>query len=402
MSTPQTAEKPDADVPTGLSPSSQHETGQQDAPTDMTAASESERTTAGLLPGQYWTQQADEPDPAGEDDDSALGDNASSTASLSSTILQYREINGRRYHSERGNAQYWVSNDEQSNEALDINHHVLSLMYGGKLFKAPLDQNMQTVVDIGTGTGIWAIDFADEFPNTKVIGTDISPIQPTWVPSNLEFQIDDCTQEWTFPENSLDYVHMRFLVGSIQDWPALYKQAYRCLKPGGYIESYEGSPSFGSDDGSVHEKSAMGQWGRIFLEGGRKLGRPFSILEDDIQKRGMKEAGFSNLEEAEIKVMFLAQPLQLITVLKARADSIQQVPIGAWPKDPTLKQAGRFLQAAILQDVEGTLTFIANLLGWSEVEIRVFAAHYRREIKSKNIHGYSRQRVVWAQKPLEN
>ena len=28
-------------------------------------------------------------------------------------------------------------------------------------------------------------DFADEYPNTEVIGTDISPIQPTWVPPNL-------------------------------------------------------------------------------------------------------------------------------------------------------------------------------------------------------------------------
>jgi len=29
-------------------------------------------------------------------------------------------------------------------------------------------------------------DFADEFPNTQVIGIDISPIQPDWVPPNLE------------------------------------------------------------------------------------------------------------------------------------------------------------------------------------------------------------------------
>lgn len=34
-----------------------------------------------------------------------------------------------------------------------------------------------TVIDIGTGTGIWAIDFADEHPESEVIGTDLSPIQ---------------------------------------------------------------------------------------------------------------------------------------------------------------------------------------------------------------------------------
>lgn len=29
-------------------------------------------------------------------------------------------------------------------------------------------------------------DFADEYPNAEVIGTDISPIEPFWVPPNLK------------------------------------------------------------------------------------------------------------------------------------------------------------------------------------------------------------------------
>ncbi|EXM22833.1 hypothetical protein FOTG_09583 [Fusarium oxysporum f. sp. vasinfectum 25433] len=349
-----------------------------DQPAPTTGVASHEKAPTGLLPGQHWTDT--EPDRDDDDDnDSTLSDNASSTASLSSDILRYREINGRRYHSEQGDAQYWISNDNQANEALDINHHVLILMYNDKLYKAPLKDDIQAVVDIGTGTGIWAMDFADEFPNAKVVGTDISPIQPGWLPPNLEFQIDDCTQEWTFKENSLDYVHMRFLVGSIVDWPGLFKQAYKCLKPGGYIESHEASPCIGSDDNSVSEDSAMGQWGKIFMEGGRKLQRPFSILEDNVQVESMKEAGFVTIEEEEIKV-----------------------PIGGWPEDPKLKEAGQYFQAAILQDVEGTLMFIANLLGWSKEEIHVFAARYRREIRSKKVHGYFRGKVVWAQKPPDN
>ena len=39
----------------------------------------------------------------------------------------------------------------------------------------------QRVLDVGTGTGIWAIDFADDFPDTMVFGTDISPTQPDLV-----------------------------------------------------------------------------------------------------------------------------------------------------------------------------------------------------------------------------
>jgi hypothetical protein len=42
-----------------------------------------------------------------DDADSSLGDDDGSTASLSSSILEYRTINGRRYHSDQGNAEYW-------------------------------------------------------------------------------------------------------------------------------------------------------------------------------------------------------------------------------------------------------------------------------------------------------
>lgn len=48
----------------------------------------------------------------------------------------------------------------------------------GKLHFAPIETPSK-VLDIGTGTGIWAMDLGDEFPEAEVIGTDISPIQPS-------------------------------------------------------------------------------------------------------------------------------------------------------------------------------------------------------------------------------
>jgi ubiquinone/menaquinone biosynthesis C-methylase UbiE len=39
-------------------------------------------------------------------------------------------------------------------------HHVFNLVAGAKLFYAPIDKPAR-VLDAGTGTGIWAIDFAE-------------------------------------------------------------------------------------------------------------------------------------------------------------------------------------------------------------------------------------------------
>lgn len=32
-----------------------------------------------------------------------------------------------------------------------------------------------TVLDIGTGSGSWAIDMAEEFPHAQVVGMDVAP-----------------------------------------------------------------------------------------------------------------------------------------------------------------------------------------------------------------------------------
>lgn len=58
---------------------------------------------------------------------------------------------------------------------------------GDKLFYAPLDEPT-CVLDVGTGTGLWALDMADAYPPTTVYGTDLSPVQPSFVPPNLRLR----------------------------------------------------------------------------------------------------------------------------------------------------------------------------------------------------------------------
>jgi 2-polyprenyl-3-methyl-5-hydroxy-6-metoxy-1,4-benzoquinol methylase len=55
---------------------------------------------------------------------------------------------------------------------LDYHHKVMSSLLEGKLHLAPLETPYR-IVDIGTGTGIWAIDMADMYLGTDVIGNDL-------------------------------------------------------------------------------------------------------------------------------------------------------------------------------------------------------------------------------------
>ncbi|EKJ69302.1 hypothetical protein FPSE_10555 [Fusarium pseudograminearum CS3096] len=342
-------------------------------PSSPKGVKETPQNESGLLPPQHWGQLSEDIDDQ-DDADSTIPDNASSTASLTSSILKYRTLHGRVYQSERGNTDYWGPIDEAGQEVMDINHHILTLLMGNKLYLALLSKDIQAAVDIGTGTGIWAVEFADKFPNASVIGTDLAPIQPSWVPANLH-QIDDCTQEWTIPPNSLDYVHMRWLVGSIADWTALFKEAYKSLKPGGWVETYEPSATVESDDNSVLPGSAMNQWQKFFVEGGCKMGRPFTVFQDELQKKGMQEAGFVDIEEINFKN-----------------------PVGGWPKDPEAQSIGQCTQATLEQDGKGTVLHMATALGWSEEEVTVFISHLRREIRSPKIHAFFRQKAVWGRK----
>lgn len=50
-----------------------------------------------------------------------------------------------------------LPNDEREQERLDLLHHVFRLSLDGNLCRTKLE-NPQRVLDVGTGTGIWAIE----------------------------------------------------------------------------------------------------------------------------------------------------------------------------------------------------------------------------------------------------
>jgi hypothetical protein len=137
-----------------------------------------------------------DPEPDSQEDEAYDSDfDDSSTKSLDLTECYSVTENGRTYHKFDG-AEYYLPADIQEQDRLDCQHELFLRTLDGKLTTCPTEEGeLQWVLDAGTGTGFWALAFADEHPEAVVLGVDLSPIQPVDVPPNLEFQLDNLEEE---------------------------------------------------------------------------------------------------------------------------------------------------------------------------------------------------------------
>ncbi|KAL9099677.1 MAG: hypothetical protein Q9163_004851, partial [Psora crenata] len=293
-------------------------------------------------------------------------------ASIPSSVKDYEYENGRRYHGYKAGS-YPLPNDEKELDRIDLNHHIMMLLCNGYLHLAPL-ADPKRVLDIGTGTGIWAIEMGEQYPEAEVTGIDLQPAsndvkklnqRGDRVPDNVIFEIDDIeAKDWTWPDNHFDYIHSRFMLCSISSWKRFIRKAFRHIKPGGYFELQELDCRFASDDGSLHEDSNLSYWSRIITEASADYNRPVPLYTEYID--WFEKAGFVDIQQITLKC-----------------------PTNPWPKDPNLKEVGKFQLLAHVEGLEGmSLALLTRGKGWKADEVSVLMAKMRPELKDRSIHSY--------------
>ncbi|CAL3968540.1 unnamed protein product [Diplocarpon coronariae] len=330
-----------------------------------------------------------------DDGDSAFGgarSDMTDTVSMTSSIMKYREENGRTYHA-FGSTDHWGPNDENAKEQQDISHHFWSLLLKGELYLAPVIspqvsgvgilrpneilKNQQRILDVGTGTGMWAIDVAEKHPEADVKGFDVSPIQPSWLPPNCRFELDDFNQEWQ-DYSKYDLIHARELLGSVPDWPKFYSECFKALKPGGWIDCSEPGLYFESCYDTLGENHPYKLWGTAMLEAGNNAGMTFDVGPYIAQR--LENAGFIDVVEKRICCT-----------------------IGKWSKDPWEREVGLWEQLRLEKGVQDFCErrFINNL-GWQPEEVTVFGAEMRNAVKNNRLLAHHWFYFAFGRKPPED
>ncbi|KAJ5461204.1 uncharacterized protein N7458_002756 [Penicillium daleae] len=339
--------------------------------------------------------QVDDVSTDGSDFESDFSD----LTSLSSSVLDYEYENGRRYSSNR-HVNYSMPNDEQELDRLDLvwlstsekfdqnsNFYIVPphvkktdssswlMLLKGEPFKAPV-KNPQKILDLGTGTGIWAMDCAEKYPEAHIIGNDISAIQPNWVCPNVEFIVEDYEAEWLYKAESFDLIHARLLAGCVANWPQLLRRCYDALKPGSYSELHESAFWAYSDDGTCPDDSPLNQYLSALITASAASGKPYNIQA--FLKGWLIDAGFEDVTQL---TYFL--------------------PYSPWPKDPYLKELGKYQQVMSQQAVEAYgLRLCTQVLGWGVDVSKIFQAQCRKQIGDRNVHAYVKEYVFYGRKPF--
>jgi hypothetical protein len=122
-----------------------------------------------------------------------------------------------------------------------------------------------------------------------------------------------------------------------------------------------------SDDGTLPEDSYIASWGPTFIGCAKCTGRPIDVQLT--MKEKIEKAGFVDVQE-----------------------KLYKIPVGSWPKDKVLKDAGRVNMEHWKSGLEGWAMWLLTKYGapkpWSAEEVLAYVAKIKNELMDPKMHIY--------------
>lgn len=277
-----------------------------------------------------------------------------------------------------------MPNDDAEQTRLNIIHQAFLLLLDGELTKAPIPRDRPCrILDVGTGPGDWAVEMGEMYPDAQVIATDISVFDAgpavLGLP-NVHFQLDDAEAEWTY-QDAFELVHFRGLAGAFRNWEAVYQQAFKNIRAGGYIEVVESEPDV---DAIVFPDMHPDSYYNILVS-------------------AMQSASTTTTESSSTGPRAHLQPSALTAsgFIDVRTYDIS-VPLGTWPTDPRQSTLGKMMLIAFLEGLEARclrpLTATGN---WTASNVRDICAKVQLEVAASRGATVS-VRFVTGRKPMSH
>ncbi|KAI8283107.1 putative methyltransferase tdiE [Colletotrichum sp. SAR11_240] len=275
-------------------------------------------------------------DEATDDGLSEISAVASSSTSVSSSLLEYRIENGRTYHRYKDGNSAWLP---------------------PAILTPKSEESSMLVLEQGSGLLI----SERNIPRLSTL-------------PNVAFEIDDLEEDWTYSK-PFDYIHSRLLTSAVSDWKIYLTKCFENLTLGGWLELQEADVWPFSDDNTFPKDSAFARMAVLLKEAAAKMGRPWFDLPS--LKTIMLEVGFVDVR------------------LK-----LHKWPINDWPKDQRYKNIGTWTYDNVTNGLEAmVMAPYTRALEWTRNEVNIFLVDVRKDLKNRHFHAYYPVYVITGRKP---
>ncbi|PYH46573.1 class I SAM-dependent methyltransferase [Aspergillus saccharolyticus JOP 1030-1] len=282
--------------------------------------------------------------------------------------------NGRTYPRHNG-SDYMLPCDEQEQDRLDMLHKVFLVVKGSaNILLSPLPRTGR-VLDLGCGTGIWALDMAKKYPNAIITGVDIMSTQPANCPPNcFFFSPFDYESPRALRAESWDLIHLQQGCGSVSCWPTLYKMVLDCLLPGGWFEQVEIDFQLQLTRRSKNA-TALQHWYHNIRRATELSGRP--ITHDSAKTiKQLYSTGFTEVRHI-----------------------CMMLPLNPWPRDEHLRKVGKWYSLALSESIVTlSLAPFSRVFRWRLDQIMDIVGKAKAEIVDEDLEGFNLLHVYMARK----